>query len=184
MLIEMPRSGMMDNKCASSPEALAPVARASGQHRGKRFIRAGRSPLQQARYMPALVAMRFEANSQSKPSPLPGDRHGSASQRRGWCWRHFAGSIHSNRVGRDQVRFLLDHAEIPQLLAAGVVVTAGRLETCQGRYLAPGEAARRVLDKGRQQLARGWMKRAVAICAVRIRLRHCLASSLLGLCLS
>ena len=54
MLIEMPELGTMDNKCAASLAGLAPVARDSGQHSGKRFIRAGRAHLRQALYMPAL----------------------------------------------------------------------------------------------------------------------------------
>jgi transposase len=46
MLIEMPELGTMDNKAVASLAGLAPVARDSGQHRGKRFIRAGRAHLQ------------------------------------------------------------------------------------------------------------------------------------------
>jgi hypothetical protein len=38
------------------------VARDSGQWKGKRFIRGGRAELRQALYMPALVAMRFNAD--------------------------------------------------------------------------------------------------------------------------
>jgi transposase len=41
-LIGMPGLGTKDNKCAPSLARLAPVARDSGQHSGKRFIRAGR----------------------------------------------------------------------------------------------------------------------------------------------
>ena len=66
MLIEMPELGTMDNKCAASLAGLAPVARASGQHSGKRFIRAGRTHLRQALYMPALVAIRFNADMKAK----------------------------------------------------------------------------------------------------------------------
>jgi transposase len=66
MLIEMPELGTMDNKAVASLAGLAPVARDSGQHRGKRFIRAGRAHLRQALYMPALVAIRFTADMKAK----------------------------------------------------------------------------------------------------------------------
>ena len=48
MLIEMPELGALEHKCAASLAGLAPIARDSGQHRGKRFIRGGRAPLRQA----------------------------------------------------------------------------------------------------------------------------------------
>lgn len=70
MLIEMPELGAMDNKCAASLAGLAPVARDSGQHSGKRFIRAGRAHLRQALYMPALVAIRFNADMKAKYQAL------------------------------------------------------------------------------------------------------------------
>jgi transposase len=70
MLIEMPELGTMDNKCVASLAGLAPVARDSGQHSGKRFIRAGRAHLRQALYMPALVAIRFNADMKAKYQAL------------------------------------------------------------------------------------------------------------------
>jgi len=70
LLIEMPELGAMDNKCAASLAGLAPVARDSGQHSGKRFIRAGRAHLRQALYMPALVAIRFNADMKAKYQAL------------------------------------------------------------------------------------------------------------------
>ena len=66
MLIEMPELGTMDNKCVASLAGLAPIARDSGQHSGKRFIRTGRAHLRQALYMPALVAIRFNADMKAK----------------------------------------------------------------------------------------------------------------------
>ncbi len=66
MIIEMPELGTMDNKCVASLAGLAPIARDSGQHSGKRFIRAGRAHLRQALYMPALVAIRFNADMKNK----------------------------------------------------------------------------------------------------------------------
>jgi len=70
MLIEMPELGTIENKCAASLAGLAPIARDSGQRSGKRFIRAGRAHLRQALYMPALVAIRFNADMKSKYQAL------------------------------------------------------------------------------------------------------------------
>ena len=70
MLIEMPELGTMENKCVASLAGLAPIARDSGQHSGKRFIRAGRAHLRQALYMPALVAIRFNADMKAKYQAL------------------------------------------------------------------------------------------------------------------
>ncbi|MBV9119137.1 MAG: IS110 family transposase [Chloroflexi bacterium] len=70
MLIEMPELGTIENKAAASLAGLAPVARDSGQHKGKRFIRGGRAELRQALYMPALVAIRFNADMRAKYQAL------------------------------------------------------------------------------------------------------------------
>jgi transposase len=70
MLIEMPELGALEHKGAASLAGLAPIARDSGQHRGKRFIRGGRAHLRQALYMPALVAVRFNAALKAKYDAL------------------------------------------------------------------------------------------------------------------
>jgi transposase len=70
MLVEMPELGTLDHRCAASLAGLAPIARDSGQHRGKRFIRGGRSHLRQALYMPALAAVRFNADLKAKYKAL------------------------------------------------------------------------------------------------------------------
>jgi transposase len=70
LLVEMPELGALEHKCAASLAGLAPVARDSGQHRGKRSIRGGRAPLRQALYMPALVAVRFNAALKAKYDAL------------------------------------------------------------------------------------------------------------------
>ena len=70
MLIEMPELGAIENTCAASLAGLAPIARDSGQHSGKRFIRGGRAHLRQALYMPALVAIRFNADMKAKYQAL------------------------------------------------------------------------------------------------------------------
>lgn len=70
LLVEMPELGALEHKCAASLAGLAPMARDSGQHRGKRSIRGGRAPLRQALYMPALVAVRFDAAIKAKYDAL------------------------------------------------------------------------------------------------------------------
>jgi transposase len=66
VLVEMPELGTLEHRCAASLAGLAPMARDSGQRSGKRFIRGGRAPLRQALYMPALVAVRFNATMKAK----------------------------------------------------------------------------------------------------------------------
>ena len=70
MLIEMPELGQLDNKQVASLAGLAPQARDSGQHRGRRHIRGGRAILRQALYMPALVATRFNVDMKAKYQAL------------------------------------------------------------------------------------------------------------------
>lgn len=70
ILIEMPELGHIEHKCAASLAGLAPMARDSGQRSAKRFIRGGRSHLRQALYMPALVAIRFNADFKAKYKAL------------------------------------------------------------------------------------------------------------------
>ena len=70
MLIEMPELGTLDSKQVASLAGLAPIARDSGQHRGKRHIRGGRAQLRQALYMPALVATRFNPDMRAKYTAL------------------------------------------------------------------------------------------------------------------
>jgi transposase len=61
MLVEMPELGALEHQGAASLAGRAPIAHDSGRHHGKRFIRGTRAPLRQALYMPALVAVRFDA---------------------------------------------------------------------------------------------------------------------------
>jgi transposase len=70
MLIEMPELGSLDSKQVASLAGLAPQARDSGQHRGRRHIRGGRAILRQALYMPALVATRFNLDMKAKYQAL------------------------------------------------------------------------------------------------------------------
>ena len=70
MLIDMPELGTLESKQVASLAGLAPIARDSGQHRGKRHIRGGRAQLRQALYMPALVATRFNPDMKAKYDAL------------------------------------------------------------------------------------------------------------------
>ena len=65
----MPELGSLDNKQAASLAGLAPVARQSGQWKGRSFIR-GRANVRQALYMPALVAARFNPDLKEKYQQL------------------------------------------------------------------------------------------------------------------
>lgn len=66
ILVEMPELGSLDQRQAASLAGLAPMARDSGQWKGKRSIRGGRATLRQALYMPALVATRFNPDLKRK----------------------------------------------------------------------------------------------------------------------
>ena len=66
LLIEMPELGSMDNAQAASLAGLAPLTRQSGKWNGKAHIYGGRANVRQALYMPALVAMRFNADLKAK----------------------------------------------------------------------------------------------------------------------
>lgn len=69
-LIEMPELGTLSGKQAASLAGLAPVSRQSGKWQGHERIRCGRAELRRAFYMPALVAMRFNRDLQSKACVL------------------------------------------------------------------------------------------------------------------
>lgn len=62
LIVLMPELGELDEKQAASLAGLAPIAREFGTWRGKRFCQGGRAKLRQAIYMPALVALRFNAD--------------------------------------------------------------------------------------------------------------------------
>lgn len=70
LIATMPELGSLDNKQAASLAGLAPVARQSGQWKGKAFIRGGRVHVRQALYMPALVAARFNPDLKTKYQQL------------------------------------------------------------------------------------------------------------------
>ena len=66
LLIEMPELGTLEHRQAASLAGLAPVTRESGQWKGRSFIAGGRASLRHALYMPALVAIRFNADFKTK----------------------------------------------------------------------------------------------------------------------
>jgi transposase len=66
ILTEMPEIGTLDRKHVASLTGLAPMARQSGQWRGKSFIQGGRKIVRDALYMPALVAMRHNPDFKAK----------------------------------------------------------------------------------------------------------------------
>lgn len=70
ILIEMPEIGTLSNKQVASLAGLAPMTRQSGKWQGQAFIQGGRKLLRDALYMPALVAMRFNAEMKRKYQSL------------------------------------------------------------------------------------------------------------------
>lgn len=70
ILIEMPELGTLDNKQVAALAGLAPIARQSGQWKGKAFIRGGRAQLRHALFMPALVAARYNPDLTAKYTQL------------------------------------------------------------------------------------------------------------------
>ena len=70
LLIGMPELGTMEPGQAASLAGLAPMARQSGKWTGKAFIQGGRNKVRHALFMPALVAVRFNADLKAKYEQL------------------------------------------------------------------------------------------------------------------
>ena len=70
ILIEMPELGTLNAKQVASLAGLAPATRQSGNWQGKECIRGGRAALRQAIFMPALTAIRYNAEFRAKYSSL------------------------------------------------------------------------------------------------------------------
>ena len=66
LLIDMPELGSIGGAEAASLAGVAPVPRQSGKSHGQAHIRGGRPDLRRALYMPALVAMRCNADLEVK----------------------------------------------------------------------------------------------------------------------
>ena len=58
LLAALPELGQLNRRQIASLVGVAPMNHDSGQYRGKRMIRGGRSDVRTALYMPALVASR------------------------------------------------------------------------------------------------------------------------------
>jgi transposase len=69
-LIEMPELGDLGPKQAAALAGLAPIAKQSGQWRGKARIQGGRAGLRQALFMPALIACRYNPDLHLKYDAL------------------------------------------------------------------------------------------------------------------
>jgi transposase len=70
LIVEMPELGALDQGEAASLAGLAPVAKDSGQSKGKRSIRGGRARARQALDMAALVGVRFNPDWKAKYDAL------------------------------------------------------------------------------------------------------------------
>src|SRR3546814_14344973 len=66
----MPELGTLDSKQVASLAGLAPVARQSGQWKGRSFIQGGRANVRRSLYMPALVAARYNPDLKAKYDSL------------------------------------------------------------------------------------------------------------------
>ena len=72
LLAAMPELGGLDAKAAASLAGLAPVARESGQWRGKRFIQGGRARVRRLLHMAAVAAVRHNPDLGRKHRDLIG----------------------------------------------------------------------------------------------------------------
>ncbi|HEY0308235.1 MAG TPA: transposase, partial [Acidobacteriaceae bacterium] len=60
LMAEMPEIGTMSHKTISKLAGVAPLARDSGKHQGKRRTRGGRAPVREILFVVASVAGRYE----------------------------------------------------------------------------------------------------------------------------
>ncbi|GFM30312.1 IS110 family transposase [Novosphingobium sp. PY1] len=70
LVATMPELGALEPKQAASLAGLAPIARQSGQWKGRSFIQGGRANVRRALYMPALVAARYNPDLKAKYQSL------------------------------------------------------------------------------------------------------------------
>jgi transposase len=61
LLVELPELGTLDRKQIAALVGLAPIARDSGQHRGRRSIAGGRGQVRSSLYMATVAAIRANA---------------------------------------------------------------------------------------------------------------------------
>lgn len=60
LMAELPEIGSLSNKTVSKLAGVAPMARDSGQHQGKRAVRGGRAPVREILFIVASVVSRYE----------------------------------------------------------------------------------------------------------------------------
>lgn len=65
LMAEMPEIGTLSNKSISKLAGLAPLARDSGKHQGKRQVRGGRAAVREILFVVASVAGRYEPDFRS-----------------------------------------------------------------------------------------------------------------------
>lgn len=70
ILVDMPELGALNNKQVASLAGLAPMSQSSGKWQGKARIQGGRPKLRNAIFMPALVAIRHNADLKAKYDQL------------------------------------------------------------------------------------------------------------------
>ena len=70
ILVDMPEIGGLDGKQVASLAGLAPMSQSSGKWQGKARIQGGRPNLRHAIFMPALVAIRHNADMKAKYNQL------------------------------------------------------------------------------------------------------------------
>lgn len=70
ILVDMPEIGTLDSKQVASLAGLAPMSQSSGKWQGKARIQGGRPNLRHAIFMPALVAIRHNADLKAKYEQL------------------------------------------------------------------------------------------------------------------
>ena len=73
ILIDLPEIGALNNKQVASLAGLAPMSQSSGKWQGKARIQGGRPNLRHAIFMPALVAIRHNADLKAKYEQLVAD---------------------------------------------------------------------------------------------------------------
>ncbi len=66
ILVDMPEIGTLNNKKVASLAGLAPMSQSSGKWQGKTCIQGGRPNLGHAIFMPALAAIRYNADMKAK----------------------------------------------------------------------------------------------------------------------
>ena len=60
LMADMPEIGTLSGKAISKLAGLAPLARDSGKHQGRRIIRGGRAPVREILFVVASVDARYE----------------------------------------------------------------------------------------------------------------------------